>query len=71
MLIAGGGIRSGQVIGETDETASAPTKDPVTIADLQYTIFSLLGMDTDKMYYTPQGRPIPVINDGEMIPGLV
>ena len=71
ILFAGGGIRPGQVIGETDETASAPTKDPVTIADLQYTIFKLLGIDTEKMYYTPQGRPIPVANGGKMIPGLI
>ena len=71
ILLAGGGIRAGQVIGETDETASAPTKDPVSIDDLQYTIFRLLGMNTEKMYYTPQGRPIPVANGGKMIPGLV
>ena len=71
ILLAGGGVRPGQVIGETDATASAPLKDPVSIADLQHTIFQLLGMNTEKIYYTPQGRPIPVGNGGKMIPGLV
>lgn len=71
ILLAGGGIRAGQVIGETDETASAPVRDPVSIADLQFTIFRLLGMDTEKIYYTPQGRPLPVANGGKMISGLV
>ncbi|MEQ9409534.1 MAG: DUF1501 domain-containing protein [Fuerstiella sp.] len=71
VLLAGGGIRPGQVIGETDETASAPTTEPVSITDLQFTIFRLLGMDTQKMYYTPQGRPIPVVNGGRMISELV
>lgn len=70
ILFAGGGVTPGQVIGATDETASAPTKDPVSIADLHYTIFSLLGINTEKIYLTPEGRPVPVANGGKMIPGL-
>ena len=34
---SGGGVRPGQAIGQTDETASAPVDSPVSVADLQFT----------------------------------
>jgi len=71
ILLAGGGIRNGQVIGATDEHATAPTRDPVSIDDLHRTIYTLLGIDTNKTYYTPLGRPVPILDGGRMIPGLV
>ena len=71
ILIAGGGTRPGQVIGATDKHASEPTRDPVSIQDLHYTIFNLMGIDTKKTYHTPLGRPVPICGGGKMIPGLV
>lgn len=71
ILLAGGGIRPGQVIGATDEHASQPTRDPVSIQDLHHTIMTLMGIDTRKTYYTPLGRPVPLDGGGKMIPGLV
>ena len=71
ILFAGGGVRPGQVIGATDRTASAPTTEPVGVDDLLFTIFRQLGVDTTKTYYSPQGRPVPIVDGGKMIPGLV
>ncbi len=71
ILLAGGGIRNGQVIGTTDQHASEPTSHPFHIHDLHRTIFTLLGIDTNKTYYTPLGRPVPILNGGKLLPGLI
>lgn len=71
VLFAGGGIKPGQVIGATDKTASAPTADPVSIADLLRTVFHLMGIDCDKTYLTPLGRPVPVVDGGKVVEGLL
>jgi len=71
ILLAGGGIKNGQVIGATDHQAAEPIRDPVNIHDLHRTIYTLMGINTDKTYLTPLGRPVPILSGGQMIPGLV
>lgn len=71
ILFAGGGVKPGQVIGATDAQAAAPTSDPVSVADLLRTIHTLLGIDPDKEYSDPLGRPVPIVNGGSLIPGLL
>ena len=71
VLFAGGGIKPGQVIGATDKNTSAPVADPVGVADILRTIFHLMGIDSDKTYYTPLGRPVPIVNGGKLIQGLI
>ena len=56
MWLAGGGIKGGQVIGETDEIAWGVTKDPVHVHDLHATILKLFGLDHEKLTYRFQGR---------------
>src|SRR5207302_3135476 len=71
VLFAGGGIKPGIIVGATDKNQNAPTGDPVSVEDILYTIFSLMGIDPAKTYYTPLGRPVPIVNGGRMVPGLV
>ena len=71
ILFAGGGVRPGQVIGATDRQASAPTTDPVGVDDLLYTLLHQLGVDPTRTYTSPQGRPVPIVDGGKLIPGLV
>jgi len=71
ILFAGGGTKPGQIIGATDAQAAAPTSDPVSIADLLRTIHTLMGIDADKEYADPLGRPVPLVNGGKLIPGLI
>lgn len=54
--IAGGGIRSGHVHGETDELGFNVSKDPVHVHDLNATLLHLLGMDHEQLTYRFQGR---------------
>ena len=67
VILAGGGIQRGIVVGASDNTASFPTTQPYGIQDLLRTIFHLIGVDADKSYLTPLGRPVPVVNGGQII----
>jgi hypothetical protein len=71
VLFAGGGIKPGIVLGATDKNQTAPTADPVSVEDILHTLFRQLGIDPTKTYYTPLGRPVPIVNGGRVIPGLV
>jgi hypothetical protein len=71
VIFAGGGIKPGQVIGATDKKASAPVGDPVGVEDILRTVFGQLGVDTTKTYYTPLGRPVPIVDGGRVIAKLV
>lgn len=71
ILFAGGGIKPGQIIGSTDAQAAAPTSDPISVSDVLRTIHSLMGIDADKEYPDPLGRPVPLVNGGKLIPGLI
>jgi len=56
ILLAGGGIKGGQVIGQTDEIGWNVTQDPVHINDLHATLLHLFGLDHLKLTYRFQGR---------------
>jgi hypothetical protein len=71
IIWAGGGVKSGQVLGATDKTCSYPTTEPYGVEDVLCTFFHQMGIDTNKTYYTPLGRPVPIVNGGRVIPDLV
>lgn len=54
--MAGGGVKGGQVIGETDDIAWGVARDPVHVHDLQATILHLCGLDHTRLTYRFQGR---------------
>jgi hypothetical protein len=56
LWMAGGGVKGGQVIGETDEIGWGITKDPIHVNDLHATILHLFGMNHEKLTYRFQGR---------------
>ncbi len=57
MWMAGGGVKGGQVIGETDELGLRAVKDRLHVHDLHATILWLMGLDHSKLIYRHQGRP--------------
>lgn len=71
IIFAGGGTKPGQVIGATDKQAAAPTTEPIGVSDLLFTISTLMGIDPEKTYLGPLGRPVPIVDGGKMIRGLV
>ncbi len=64
VFMAGGGIRGGQVYGETDEIGWAPVKDPVHVNDLQATLLHLFGIDHLKLTHRFQGRDFRLTDVG-------
>jgi len=70
-VLAGGGIRGGQIVGESDRIGAHPIARPVTPADLHATIFAALGYDSSLLtYQTADGRPMP-LSDGAPIRELL
>jgi len=71
MVMAGGGIRGGQVIGASDTIGAYPHTYPLAPADVHATVFSALGYDPHGIsYQSPEGRPFP-LSEGEPIRGLL
>ena len=64
MLFAGAGVGRGNVIGATDKTGGYATDRPVSPADVSYTIFESLGINPRKHIYTPDGRPLEILDQG-------
>jgi hypothetical protein len=61
VVMAGGGIRGGQVIGESDRRGAFPVTPPISPADLHASVFSALGYDPQRVFYqSPEGRPFPL-----------
>jgi hypothetical protein len=71
LALAGGGLRMGQVVGESNARAEVPRTTPITPQDLMATVFHVLGLPRDLHYNDPTGRPTPMINGGRVISELV
>ena len=56
LWLAGGGIKSGVTIGESDEFGFGPVEDPVHVHDVQATLLHCLGLDHHRLTYRFQGR---------------
>jgi len=61
VLMAGAGTPAGLVLGQTDPKGDSPIEKPVTPADLASLIYTRLGIDPDRTYETPDGRPIRLV----------
>ena len=70
MLMAGGGVRGGQVIGESDDTASGPRNEAITPDNVAASFYHALGIDHTQEYHTNTGRPITIVRDGHVIEKL-
>jgi hypothetical protein len=70
-LIAGGGFTRGQIYGASDATGAEPSRDAVPLEDLLFTIYHQLGIDADKELLAFGTRPIEIINNGNLVPGLL
>ena len=69
-LIAGGGVSSGQVYGESDRFAAWPKSSPVHPYDLITTIYHALGIDPTAEYHDSLNRPRRLVEHGQPVLGL-
>ncbi|MEC8475670.1 MAG: DUF1501 domain-containing protein [Planctomycetota bacterium] len=70
MLMAGGGVRGGQVIGESDATASGPKHEAITPDDVAASFYHNLGINPSTEFNSSTGRPITLVRDGSIIQQL-
>lgn len=56
MWLAGGGVRPGVSVGQTDELGFGPVETPVHVHDLNATVLHLLGLDHEQLTFKYQGR---------------
>ena len=72
MWLAGGGVKGGQVIGETDEIGWGVAKDPVHVHDMHATILRLFGLDHERLTYRFQGRDFRLTDvSGQLVSKLL
>jgi hypothetical protein len=71
IFFAGGGTRGGQVIGATDKHGAFPTGTRYHPGDVAATIYRAIGIDPETMLYDRMHRPLPVLPQGEAIPGVL
>jgi hypothetical protein len=64
LALAGGGLRMGQVIGESSAKAELPKSAPIEPKDLMATIFHVLGIDAATQFPDSFGRPQYLLPDG-------
>jgi uncharacterized protein DUF1501/TAT (twin-arginine translocation) pathway-exported protein len=62
ILMAGGGIRGGQVIGSSDALAAEPRDRPVAPAEIAATIYHRLGIDLQTRLPGPEGQPCRLVD---------
>jgi hypothetical protein len=71
LALAGGGLKMGQVVGESSAKVEVPKTTPITPQHLMATVFHVLGLPQDLHYRDQSGRPVPMIVGGKPIAELV
>jgi uncharacterized protein (DUF1501 family) len=66
-MLAGGGLRGGQVIGATNAKGEHPVKHALKPADLLATVYKVMGIDPKQSFKDHTGRPIPILDEGKPI----
>ena len=70
LVLGGGGIRGGQVVGASDEKGAYVADRMVTMGDVYATIYKAFGIDWEKTYMHPIGRPIKIANSIDDMTGM-
>jgi hypothetical protein len=72
VLMAGGGVRGGQLVGGTDELGFQPAGERIHVHDLQASILHMLGLDHTRLTFKFQGRDFRLTDvAGQVIPKLL
>ena len=70
-VLAGGGLKVGQVIGESSADGGEIKTRPVSVPDFHATLFTALGLDVRKDYFAPDGRLLRLTDNGHPLPELL
>jgi uncharacterized protein (DUF1501 family) len=70
LVFAGAGVQRGAVVGSTDKQGAFANRRPVAPADVACTVFDALGIDPRQQLPSPDGRPVEVLDTGEVVKEL-
>lgn len=71
IVMAGGGVKRGQIYGASDALAAEPADNPLGVEDYITTVYHLLGIDAAKSLMSPGDRPQPIVTNGKVVQGLL
>ena len=71
LWMAGGGLKTGQIIGATDARGEQIVGNPIRIQNVLATVYHVLGIDPATAFPDHEGRPLLVLDDGEPVRGLL
>ncbi len=67
LALSGGGLKMGQVVGESNANAEVPKTAPIGPQDLMATVFDVLGIDHKLQFTNMAGRPVYLLEEGNAI----
>jgi hypothetical protein len=70
-VLAGGPVKGGRVVGESDAKGAFPKTNPKKPQDVLATVYQHLGINTEEQYLNNAGRPITVLPEGKPIEELM
>ena len=70
-MIAGGGLKGGQVVGATNSKAEHPVARPLRPGNLLATVYQTLGIDPSQTFKDYSGRPVAILDEREPIHELL
>ncbi|MGE0757106.1 MAG: DUF1501 domain-containing protein [Pirellulaceae bacterium] len=71
IVLAGGGIKRGQIYGASDGLAAEPRNSPLSVEDYVTTVYHLLGIDARGSLMSPGDRPQAIVMNGNVAGGLL
>lgn len=67
-VVVGGGIKGGQVVGQTDGNGAEVVDRPITVPDFLATVSTVLGIDYTRKNHPPGvGRPVPIVDTSKAV----
>src|SRR5262249_882209 len=67
VMMAGGGLRGGQVVGATNARAEHPVDRALARGDVLAPVYEVMGIDPGQTFKDHTGRPIPILEEGKPI----
>ncbi|MFN7876083.1 MAG: DUF1501 domain-containing protein [Pirellula sp.] len=71
IVMAGGGVKRGQVYGASDGLAAEPADSTLSVEDYVTTVYHLLGIDASQSLMSPGDRPQQIVMNGNVAQGLL
>ena len=71
IMMAGGGVKKGLVYGKSNALAAEPEEDKVSVQDFAQTVYNQLGIVGDKELMAPGGRPMEIVDGGEVLSDIL